>query len=70
VNDTLRIACELPDANIRSILIALEVDREAGLTKSDQVQGLLEVGCQISDPFRRASCQACFLALVEQVYRE
>lgn len=67
-NDTLRAACPwLPDANINTMLMGTDYDREVGYSKTDETEIVMNVCASTVDP---AACMVCSLAVLDQVYGE
>lgn len=64
VNDTLRRACgHLTDSEIRTVLIAIQADRDNGFSKQNELTNILN-GCP------NTQCSVCGSAIIEQIYRD
>ena len=68
VTDQLRAACYGflgADADIRGMLIALQLDKENGMTKTQALSGGINVCYALGLPF---ACLPCSAATVEHIY--
>ncbi len=67
-NARLRDVCQAGDPEIRSLLVQMEADREAGISKTAQANAVDEFLELIGDTAVRGQIRVCFIELIEQVY--
>lgn len=78
VTSELRTACSgvgfppnlgLSDQDIETLLVGVDTDRQAGVTKTQEVLSILPV-CEGYPVETQFSCDTCYTAIINQVYAD